>query len=115
MIRHVRENPVPSFLKLWFVGIERCNVEALSFASLTCGTCASQFSQNAGPRATLLATAPANLVEASPHDFFWGRGVDHSGCNHLGLLLARVRRELLNAEGVSPVAPSGRDLAAPTR
>jgi diaminohydroxyphosphoribosylaminopyrimidine deaminase/5-amino-6-(5-phosphoribosylamino)uracil reductase len=36
-----------------------------------------------------------DLVEASPHDFFWGRGVDGSGFNHLGMLLMSVRKELL--------------------
>ena len=38
------------------------------------------------------------LVEASPHDFFWGRGVDGSGFNHLGMLLMAVREELMRAE-----------------
>lgn len=60
-----------------------------------------QFSQHVGPRASLLSTAkgkdgsPLDLVESSPHDFFWGRGVDHTGSNHLGALLMRVRTELL--------------------
>lgn len=60
-----------------------------------------QFSQHAGPRASLLSTAsgvdgrPLDLVEAAPHDFFWGRGVDNTGSNHLGVLLMRVRNELL--------------------
>ena len=47
---------------------------------------ASQFGAHAGPREMLLATAAGGpegsaleLVEASPHDFFWGRGVDGSG------------------------------------
>ena len=70
-----------------------------------------QFAQHAGPRTTLVATAagiesrPLALVEASPHDFFWGRGVDNSGANHLGMLLMRVRDELLKANN-SVVAPS---------
>ncbi len=64
-----------------------------------------QFSQHDGPRALLLSTASLglsgralDLVEASPHDFFWGRGVDGSGFNHLGMLLMSVREELLQAE-----------------
>ena len=44
----------------------------------------------------LLATSAA-LVEASPHDYFWGRGVDGSGANHLGAALMRLRAELAAA------------------
>ena len=65
----------------------------------------AQFTQHEGPRALLLSTASLglsgralDLVEASPHDFFWGRGVDGSGFNHLGILLMSVREELLQAE-----------------
>jgi predicted NAD-dependent protein-ADP-ribosyltransferase YbiA (DUF1768 family) len=61
----------------------------------------SQFSTHAGPRKLLLDTAstgpagaPLDIVEASPHDFFWGRGVDGSGANHLGTLLMSIRAEL---------------------
>ncbi len=67
--------------------------------------CAVQFTQHDGPRALLLSTASLglsgralDLVEASPHDFFWGRGVDGSGFNHLGMLLMSVREELMQAE-----------------
>lgn len=62
-----------------------------------------QFSQHAGPRASLLSTArgedgsPLDLVEAAPHDFFWGRGIDSTGLNHLGVLLMRVRSEIIAA------------------
>ena len=42
------------------------------------------------------ATQPADVVEAAPHDFFWGRGVDGSGSNHLGALLMRLRTLLLS-------------------
>lgn len=64
-----------------------------------------QFTQHAGPKASLLSTAkgsdgqPLDLVEAAPHDFFWGRGIDNSGTNHLGVLLMRVRNELLASNG----------------
>ena len=60
---------------------------------------------HSGPRALLLETAeegsaggPLDLVEASPHDFFWGRGVDGSGANHLGTLLMSIRDELIAAQ-----------------
>ncbi len=42
----------------------------------------------------LLATAAAALVEALPHNVFWGRGVDGSRANHLGLVLMQLREEL---------------------
>ena len=35
-----------------------------------------------------------DLVENSPHDFFWGRGFDGSGQNQLGRLLVELREEL---------------------
>lgn len=57
----------------------------------------------------LLATS-AQLVEASPHDYFWGRGVDGSGANHLGALLMRLRDELAAAGERRPqpcTAPAG--------
>lgn len=69
------------------------------------GGAVPQFSAHKGPRELLLATAgegpaggPLDLVEASPHDFFWGRGVDGSGANHLGTLLMSIRAELLAAQ-----------------
>lgn len=34
------------------------------------------------------------LVESSPHDFFWGCGIDGTGSNHLGRLLMTVRDTL---------------------
>ncbi len=54
---------------------------------------------------------PVQIVEASPHDFFWGAGFDGSGANRLGRLLMRLRAELLQAaaqdtarrNGASPV------------
>lgn len=35
------------------------------------------------------------LLENSPHDFFWGGGWDASGHNHLGRLLMELREQLL--------------------
>lgn len=77
----------------------------------------SKFGSHDGPRAMLLATAapggagageeragPALLVEAAPHDFFWGRGLDGSGQNWMGRLLAQVRGELLEAEAAAAAA-----------
>ena len=37
------------------------------------------------------------IVEASPHDFFWGAGFDGSGANQLGRLLMQLRAELMQA------------------
>ena len=39
-----------------------------------------------------------DIVENSPHDFFWGRGFDGSGQNHLGRLLVELREELLHEQ-----------------
>ena len=56
----------------------------------------AKFASHEGPREMLLSTAGmAALVEASPHDFFWGRGHDGTGRNQLGRLLAQVREEIL--------------------
>ncbi|XP_050206455.1 riboflavin biosynthesis protein PYRR, chloroplastic isoform X2 [Mercurialis annua] len=43
----------------------------------------------------LLSTAGSVLVEASPHDLFWGGGRDGEGLNYLGRLLMRLRSEFL--------------------
>ncbi len=61
-----------------------------------------QFTTHQGPRNLLLSTASQGtgmleLVEISPNDFFWGRGVDGSGQNHLGRLLMALRKALLEA------------------
>ena len=68
-----------------------------------------KFRTHAGPQAMLLSTLrsggsggessalvgePLELVEASPHDYFWGRGRDGSGTNMLGQLLMTVRAEM---------------------
>ena len=85
----------------------------------------AQFDTHAAPRAMLLASAgdqvmhtlaaqamlPADVVEAAPHDFFWGRGVDGSGSNHLGALLVRLRTMLLSQPATVPV----QDVARPGR
>ena len=43
----------------------------------------------------LLSTAGSVLVEASPHDLFWGGGREGEGLNYLGRLLMQLRSELL--------------------
>ncbi|KAL8544694.1 hypothetical protein ACS0TY_005067 [Phlomoides rotata] len=43
----------------------------------------------------LLSTAGSVLVEASPHDLFWGGGRDGEGLNYLGRLLMWLRSEFL--------------------
>ena len=44
-----------------------------------------------------------DVVEAAPHDFFWGRGSDGSGSNHLGALLMRLRASLLSSPVQEPM------------
>lgn len=43
----------------------------------------------------LLSTAGSVLVEASPHDLFWGGGREGEGLNYLGRLLMQLRSEFL--------------------
>ena len=58
-------------------------------------------------RAMLLATGDRLIVEASPHDTFWGVGIGlddvrlwnrkcHGGKNRMGQLLMTVRDEILS-------------------
>ncbi|KND58051.1 hypothetical protein BVER_00316 [Candidatus Burkholderia verschuerenii] len=67
--------------------------------------CREKFAQHPGLRALLLATAPTELVEASPYDVIWGVGLgerhpditDKSkwrGHNLLGQALMKVRDTL---------------------
>ncbi|KAK6911751.1 Bacterial bifunctional deaminase-reductase, C-terminal [Dillenia turbinata] len=44
----------------------------------------------------LLSTAGSVLVEASPHDLFWGGGREGEGLNYLGRLLMQLRSEFLS-------------------
>ena len=66
-----------------------------------------QFSAHEGPRTLLLSTAgqgtePGKLLqESSPSDFFWAKGLDGTGFNHLGRLLMQVREELLQQQQAS--------------
>ncbi|GAX84404.1 hypothetical protein CEUSTIGMA_g11826.t1 [Chlamydomonas eustigma] len=53
----------------------------------------AKFTTHQGPRALLLATKGLEVIEASPHDFFWGSGIDGSGRNELGKLLMKLREE----------------------
>ncbi|ESR41843.1 Riboflavin biosynthesis protein PYRR [Citrus sinensis] len=49
----------------------------------------------------LLSTSGSVLVEASPHDLFWGGGREGEGLNYLGRLLMQLRSEFL---GESPTS-----------
>ncbi|KAL7148794.1 hypothetical protein ABFS83_06G203300 [Erythranthe nasuta] len=44
----------------------------------------------------LVSTVGSVLVEASPHDLFWGGGRDGEGLNYLGRLLMQLRSEFLS-------------------
>jgi hypothetical protein len=54
----------------------------------------AKFSQHRDLADILLETCKAMLIEAAPHDYYWGEGADRSGKNMLGLLLMQVRAEL---------------------
>lgn len=64
----------------------------------------AKFAQHAAPRRLLLESgmgdlAGSLLIEASPHDVFWGRGFDGRGENMLGKVLMELREALLGEEG----------------
>lgn len=71
-----------------------------------------QFARHEGPRKLLLSTAEQGsasaklLQESSPADFFWAKGIDGTGSNHLGRLLMQVRDELLQSQAQSQPAAS---------
>ncbi|RYR60940.1 hypothetical protein Ahy_A04g018028 isoform C [Arachis hypogaea] len=54
----------------------------------------------------LLSTTGSVLVEASPHDLFWGGGRDGEGLNYLGRLLMKLRSEFLGESSSSCESPS---------
>ncbi|XP_014496508.1 riboflavin biosynthesis protein PYRR, chloroplastic [Vigna radiata var. radiata] len=54
----------------------------------------------------LLSTAGSVLVEASPHDLFWGGGREGEGLNYLGRLLMKLRSEFLGESSSSSETPS---------
>ncbi|RDX72132.1 Riboflavin biosynthesis protein PYRR, chloroplastic [Mucuna pruriens] len=54
----------------------------------------------------LLSTAGSVLVEASPHDLFWGGGREGEGLNYLGRLLMKLRSEFLGESSSSSESPS---------
>lgn len=54
-----------------------------------------KFSSYPHLKSMLLSTAGSVLVEASPHDLFWGGGRDGEGLNYLGRLLMQLRAEFL--------------------
>ncbi|KAJ4961111.1 hypothetical protein NE237_021021 [Protea cynaroides] len=49
----------------------------------------------------LLSTVGSVLVEASPHDLFWGGGREGEGLNYLGRLLMQLRSEFLGESSMS--------------
>lgn len=58
------------------------------------GAVAKKFATHDGPRALLLSTGDAPIVENAPMDYYWGCGADGTGENKLGRILMRVRSEL---------------------
>jgi ribA/ribD-fused uncharacterized protein len=54
----------------------------------------AKFTQHPDPRATLLATGDARIVEHTENDHYWGDGGDGSGKNWLGKILMEIREEL---------------------
>lgn len=57
----------------------------------------AKFTADRRSRDALLATGEAQLIEASPYDYFWGEGANRGGRNELGKLLERLRNEFRRA------------------
>lgn len=53
--------------------------------------------------AMLRSTAGSVLVEASPHDLFWGGGREGEGLNYLGRLLMQLRTEISERNSAAAV------------
>lgn len=47
----------------------------------------------------LLDTGRSQLIEAAPHDYFWGEGRDRTGRNMLGQMLMQLRKNLYFSRG----------------
>ncbi|XP_073117919.1 riboflavin biosynthesis protein PYRR, chloroplastic isoform X4 [Elaeis guineensis] len=62
----------------------------LMYRALKC-----KFSMHPHLKSMLCSTAGSVLVEASPHDLFWGGGREGEGLNYLGRLLMQLRSEIL--------------------
>lgn len=58
----------------------------------------AKFEQHPLLKKKLLETAGKSLFEVSPYDDYWGTYKDNTGKNRLGILLERVREELLIKE-----------------
>ena len=54
-------------------------------------TLLAKFTQNEHLRRSLILTGTRKLIEAAPHDSFWGCGADGKGQNELGKLLMEIR------------------------
>ena len=59
----------------------------------------AKFESHADARASLLDTGDEELVEASPHDAYWGSGPSSRGWNRYGQILMQVRAILKNRDG----------------
>lgn len=59
-----------------------------------------KFSMYPNLNTMLRSTAGSVLVEASPHDLFWGGGREGEGLNHLGRLLMKLRSEIMEETSV---------------
>nr|XP_018683346.1 PREDICTED: riboflavin biosynthesis protein PYRR, chloroplastic isoform X2 [Musa acuminata subsp. malaccensis] len=67
------------------------------------GALKCKFSTYPHLEAMLCSTAGSVLVEASPHDLFWGGGREGEGLNYLGRLLMQLRTEILEESSKTSV------------
>lgn len=79
------ELPVPQVRSDW----ESVKI-SIMYRALKC-----KFCTHPSLKSMLVSTVGSVLVEASPHDLFWGGGRDGEGLNYLGRLLMQLRSEFL--------------------
>lgn len=60
-----------------------------------------KFTQHEYLKDLLIGTKDAEIIEASPIDYYWGEGKDGSGKNMLGKLLMQIREDLISGKGIN--------------
>ncbi|KAG2454456.1 hypothetical protein HYH02_001475 [Chlamydomonas schloesseri] len=107
-----RTHAGPRAMLLATAGVTGASADHLGAAASAAAPSHSASASSSSTGATATAVKPAKaavakkavateamcleLVEASPHDYFWGAGYERTGQNKLGRLLMQVRDELLS-------------------
>jgi N-glycosidase YbiA len=62
----------------------------------------AKYAQNADLKTLLLRTCPAQIIEDSPYDSFWGTGKNGTGLNWAGQITMETRQRLANDLSLQP-------------